>query len=483
MILLAAACSGGLDSETGVATDSAETSVEMSVRGGLDAPQTPMADEPMDEVSFDGDSDDMASEPGVTTSGAAGSDVAAQLPDLGRDIIFTATLELASTDVSTATRDAIRSIEGRGGFLFSQETRGGAGGSSVLTFKVLPEQFQAALNDLGAIGEVRSQSISADDVSAIVVDLESRINTSEASVLRLRALLDDATELETIATVENQLLERETSLEQLRGQLRTVRNQVDLATITVFVTELTTRPGIAINALSYGAHDEGFGCFDNQGTRSGEVGDPITICYLVTNTGDTPLVDITLDDPALDATIDSLVVVDGSAVQLAPGEILVLAHEIELTKPVRVRTSVSATALDADRAELDEKVGATAASIRFDVTDFDAGFPSFGTVLTRSWDALKTAAIVVALVLVAIAPFVAVGLLVGVPLLAGLRRRRGAQPDAATNTRATTPPPPPTVADATIGTTPPSGSNAPDSDESGETDPTAADSATTTRKS
>jgi len=137
---------------------------------------------------------------------------------------FTATLELASTDVSTATRAAIRSIEGRGGFLFWQETRGGAGGSSVLTFKVLPEHFQAALDDLGAIGEVRSQSISADDVSAIVVDLESRINTSEASVLRLRALLDDATELETIATVESQLLERETSLEQLRGQLRTVRN-------------------------------------------------------------------------------------------------------------------------------------------------------------------------------------------------------------------------------------------------------------------
>ena len=228
-------------------------------------------------------------------------------PTWARDIIFTATLEISSTNVSEATRQAIRSIEGRGGFLFAQETRGGAGGTSVLTFKVLPEHFQAALNDLGSVGEVRSQSISAEDVSAVVVDLQSRINTAEASVKRLRNLLDDASELATIATLENQLLQRETSLEQLRGQLRTVRNQVDLATVTVYVTELLNRPGLALEAMAYEGHDGGFGCFDaSRRPLGGSSGDPVTICYRVTNTGDTPLVDVTLDDAALGATIGSL---------------------------------------------------------------------------------------------------------------------------------------------------------------------------------
>ena len=216
--LLAGACSNGLEN-TDVAYASAE---DMAFdTAGPGASNESAFGETEDFEAAEADKAQIDDRPSrLSTTGSAGAEVSAQLPDLGRDIIFTATLEISSTNVSEATRQAIRSIEGRGGFLFAQETRGGAGGTSVLTFKVLPEHFQAALNDLGSVGEVRSQSISAEDVSAVVVDLQSRINTAEASVKRLRNLLDDASELATIATLENQLLQRETSLEQLRGQLR-----------------------------------------------------------------------------------------------------------------------------------------------------------------------------------------------------------------------------------------------------------------------
>ncbi|MFT4596570.1 MAG: hypothetical protein ACI9TF_000816, partial [Paracrocinitomix sp.] len=386
----------------------------------------------------------------LTASGAAGAEATAQLPDLGRDIIFTATLEIASTDVSAATRQAIRSIESRGGFLFSQETRGGAGGTSILTFKVLPEHFQVALNDLGSVGEIRSQSISAEDVSAVVVDLESRINTAQASVIRLRNLLDNASELETIATLENQLLQRETSLEQLRGQLRTVRNQVDLATITVYVSELLNRPGLALEAMAYQGHDGGFGCFDTSQVRSVEARDPITICYRVTNTGDTPLVDVTLDDAALGATIGSLVAVDGSVTQIDPGESVLLAHETELSNAIRVRTSVAATGLDPDGDEIATAVQATAATMRFEIIDTNDGVPSFGEVLSNSWNALAMAAIVIALLAVAIAPFASVLLVIGLPLSMAIKRRRSARAEARPSRPAPPVPPAEDSGDTTI---------------------------------
>ena len=440
--LIAAACGGAESSDTtsesfesaGMAFDTAEE--PRSFEGdSVDATEGEAVEgEPAS------DSDDRTSS-GVTTTGSAGSEATAQLLDLGRDIIFTATLEIGSTDVSVATREAIQSIEARGGFLFSQETRGGAAGSSVLTFKVLPDQFQAALNDLGSIGEVRSQSISAEDVSAVVVDLESRINTAEASVVRLRNLLDDAAELETIATLENQLLQRETTLEQLRGQLRVVRNRVDLATITVIVTELLNRPGIAIDAMSYGGHDGGFSCFDTGTVRFFEAGDPVTICYRLTNTGDTSLVDLTFDDPALGASIGSLVVVDGSTNQIDPGQSVLLAQELELAEPVRVRTSVAATGLDADGNEIEDEIRATAATMRFDVLEVDDGYPSFGEVLSDSWNALVTAALVIALVLVAVAPFAVVALVLGIPAWL-LIRRRGANRPPTQPTQPTQPAPP-----------------------------------------
>lgn len=434
MTLVVAACSGDDFESSDTASSGAAVEADFDMAGGdrgfADA-EAPAEGQPANEAGED---------KGFVTTGAAGSETTAQLPDLGRDIIYTATLEIASTDVSSATRDAIRTIEGRGGFLFAQETRGGAGATSVLTFKIFPDQFQAALNDLGSIGTVRSQSITAEDVSAIVVDLESRINTAEASVVRLRDLLDDATELETIATLENQLLQRETTLEQLRGQLRTVRNQVDLATITVYVTELQNRPGLAIESMAYAGHDAGFGCFDSGNIRSVEEGDPVTICYRLINTGDTPLVEVVLDDPALGATLGSVVVVDGTASQIDPGETVVLAQEIELAESVRVRTSVTATGLDADGNPIEEQVKATAATMRFDVMAMDDGIPSFGEVLSNSWNALITAVLVIALILVAIAPFAVVGLVLGVPAWLYFRRRREARAAAAPPA----PPAPPT---------------------------------------
>ena len=58
-----------------------------------------------------------------------------------------------------------------------------------LTFKIAPESFQTALARLGDIGEVRTQNVTADDVTERVVDLQSRITTAEASVDRLRGFL------------------------------------------------------------------------------------------------------------------------------------------------------------------------------------------------------------------------------------------------------------------------------------------------------
>jgi len=278
----------------------------------------------------------------------------------------------------------------------------------------------------------------------VVVDLESRITTAEASVVRLRNLLDDASELETIATLENQLLQRETSLEQLRGQLRTVRNQVDLATITVYVSELLNRPGLALEAMAYEGHDGGFGCFDTRNVRSMVAGDPLTLCYRLINTGDTPLVDISFDEPTLGASIGSMVVVDGSTSQIDPGESVLLAHETELTEAVRVRTSVSATGLDADGNEIEDTVRSTAATMRFDIIETNDGVPSFGEVLGNSWNALVTAAIVLALIAVAIAPFAAVLLVIATPFWMLINRQRRAQ--AAARPLQPAPPAPPVAA-------------------------------------
>jgi len=65
------------------------------------------------------------------------------------------------------------------------------------------------------------KQVTADDVTERIVDFRSRIATAEASVLRLRVLLGEAPDLENVALVERELVQRETDLETLRGRLRT----------------------------------------------------------------------------------------------------------------------------------------------------------------------------------------------------------------------------------------------------------------------
>lgn len=375
----------------------------------------------------------------ASTTGSAGTPPTAQLPDLGRDIIYTAELHLASTDISTATRNAISTIEGLGGFLFSQNTNGSAN-TSVLVFKVFPEQFQTALERLGSVGTVRQQSVSADDVTAIVVDLESRINTAEASVLRLRALLDEAGDIDVIASLENQLLDRETRLEQLRGQLRTVQNQVDLATITVHMSALVNRPGMAIELTPYAGHDSGLGCL--VGPRPVPTDGATTLCVHITNVGDAPLTDIELDERGLGLDIDDFVAVNDTTDPLEPGESVVLIHEFDLTETMVLLASVEATALD-DDGNPSESAKASTTHRRVDVAD-DGDLPGFGEVLGSSWNAVKTIAVLAALAVVAIAPFALVVLVLAPLALFAWRRLRAARPR-----RAATPPPPPAAAAAT----------------------------------
>ena len=145
-------------------------------------------------------------------------------------------------DLGGAVTDAVRITEQAGGFVFGEDTSRRDDARTTLTLKVPPDRFRAVLSDLADLGNLESQQIDTDDVTEQVVDLESRIRTSEASVLRLRDLVDRATKVEDIALLEGELLNRETQLETLRGQLRTIEQQVDLATITVTFRSGDTAP-------------------------------------------------------------------------------------------------------------------------------------------------------------------------------------------------------------------------------------------------
>ncbi|HJQ75776.1 MAG TPA: DUF4349 domain-containing protein [Acidimicrobiia bacterium] len=424
LVLVIGACNGGGES----------TEVFSEVGSGLGAGDGSDADRGPTEPTFAGAGDvaddavtrEPAGDSGEDDDLGSGGITPVVLPsDFGRDIIYTADVTVAVTDVAAAGEEASRAISGLGGFLFGQRTVGSPEPMSILTFKVQPESFQDALSRLGEIGEVRSQTVSADDVTERVVDLESRINTAAASVERLRALLSEATDIKTIVELENELLERETELEALRGSLRTLQQQVALATIVLTLTEAQSRPGIDVAMTGYLAHDEGASCPGSTELQL-ETDTEATVCFGITNAGDTLLTDFEVRDPVLDITLEDTIVVFGDLDRpLEPGESMMLAVEVVPGRDLRTRTTITAVPVDEEGEEL-PGTASTTATFFVDTVD-PGGIPSFSEGLEASWDLLVALGRLALLIAGAILPFL------WVPVVAWLawrmwRSRNGMSP-------------------------------------------------------
>jgi hypothetical protein len=153
-------------------------------------------------------------------------------------------LSVRTKDVATTARDAVTAAERHGGTLFSQELTLDVEPRATLVLKVPPDALAATLDDLGALGKVSDRAQQAQDITADVIDVGSRIKTGEASVARLRDLMAKATSVADIAALETELARREGDLEAAKAKQRVLSSQVAQATITLHLAEPSTRSAV-----------------------------------------------------------------------------------------------------------------------------------------------------------------------------------------------------------------------------------------------
>ena len=330
--------------------------------------EAPMAEEETAESSPAGPESSASPASPESPASAAGAVLAvptALTPaDIGRDIIYRATVTVKADDVAAATREAVAIVQGLGGIVFGQQTTTEPRPRASLTFKVLPADFPTALERLAGVGELVDQRVSTDDVTERIVDLESRIITAEASVDRLRKFLQEAVVLENVARLERELLDRETTLETLRGQLRTLRGQVDLATITLTIEQSPeVRPDTGILVTAWVTAEDGDPCLGDREIDV-ETGDTLRFCLEVENRGEAALTDVRVRSEALRRRVDSFTAVEGGFDRIESGEILVAVLEEPVTdgrlagrvatRGLNVSIGATATPVGADGAGLPE---------------------------------------------------------------------------------------------------------------------------------
>jgi hypothetical protein len=169
---------------------------------------------------------------------------AARLPTVGPSVIKTGYLRLtvAEDGFSEATQDAV-ALAGRfSGFVLSTSIEGRDSRSGTLVIRVPSDNFEEFVNEVKDLGEVRSESISGQDVTQEFVDLESRLRNLRAQEAVLLRLFDKATTVAATIRVQSELGRVQLESEQLRGRLRYLEDQTSLATLSITVAEKGAAP-------------------------------------------------------------------------------------------------------------------------------------------------------------------------------------------------------------------------------------------------
>lgn len=164
------------------------------------------------------------------------------LPSVGPSIVQTASLALTvPRDEFDATIQQARSIAaGFGGFVVSSTASQGDEQRLVrgsLVVRVPEPVYARAMDQLSGLGTVQAREETGQDVSQELVDLEARIRHLEAVEARLLTFLDQAETVNAALSVQSELNRVQLELEQARGRLDYLDDQVAYATISLEVSE------------------------------------------------------------------------------------------------------------------------------------------------------------------------------------------------------------------------------------------------------
>jgi hypothetical protein len=143
-----------------------------------------------------------------------------------RLVIYTGSMALMVPVTDVAIASFLEKVNAMGGFLQQRA-------ATTVTVRVPAAQFFPTLELLRKSGTVTDEQVNAADVTKKVFDIELRLQTAEESRKRLLKILESATRIEDILAIEAQVRRLTEEIELMKGELRTLGDQIAFSTLTV----------------------------------------------------------------------------------------------------------------------------------------------------------------------------------------------------------------------------------------------------------
>ena len=161
----------------------------------------------------------MEGEDGEDSSPGSAADIQASLPAQQRIIIRTVDMQLTVPDVAAAV-DNVAALAGRsGGWVVSSDRSARHGG--YISIRVPAGSLDAAIQQLRSLAlKVESEISTSQDVTDEYVDIQSRLKGLRATEDRLLEIMLQADDVEDALSVQLELSNLQTRIEQIEGRIK-----------------------------------------------------------------------------------------------------------------------------------------------------------------------------------------------------------------------------------------------------------------------
>jgi hypothetical protein len=148
-----------------------------------------------------------------------------------RMLIWKAHLRIQVWSVSNAVSEASALAERQGGFVEQKSDTGEE--SATVLLRIPAKRFQAALANLETLGTVMYRNIEGEDVTEQYIDVEARLKNKILLRDRLQQLLQTATTVKDILSIETELSRVLADIDSMEGRMKLLKGQVDYATVSL----------------------------------------------------------------------------------------------------------------------------------------------------------------------------------------------------------------------------------------------------------
>lgn len=161
----------------------------------------------------------------------------------GRKLIRTVSLSLETKEFDSVLTNLSTKTTELGGYIETSSVNGNSYSHHSTRYasyviRIPADKLNEFVEVISELGNVTQKNESVEDVTLRYIDVESHKKALETEQERLLELLSKAENMEEILTIESKLSDIRYEIENYESQLKTMDNQIDYSTVSVYIDEV-----------------------------------------------------------------------------------------------------------------------------------------------------------------------------------------------------------------------------------------------------